>query len=634
MEAPSPIEYITPKTIESNKIIEKKIYKIEINKNKYELIIFRDNQYIYFKIIQIDDITLFYYINKYNYEQIIDILNLKNNLYEDLEKVMELIDEAYSNKKILINFNIKKNIVIKIKLPMGFKEYESSLILNKKESDINGKFDVIINQISLMKNLQDEKIKEKLNEIERQILQLKTSVFQKLENNSKEINKLKEKIQKNEKFLEKNKNQMKLLEKDLLDLKIIFYNKKNNNNKLKYKIPMNILVCGINIEKFYTLSNFDDIINYSYQEDYEEYINKYEWKFQIFKEGLEKDNLDKIFKKLKEDFIKNDFKDIIMCFIDSFENTKNIIKYFSNKPKIYHTFIIFMTLNKSIKIKDLWEYIEDNLDNLEYDTRNLDVIYYKEYSKIHFFNLLNQKASYFNEIEFSDIINHNIYYNKNFDESKNHFNIFILGKPGVGKSTLINILKGGKYAKECLGGEIITYNITKYNINDTNIILYDTPGVYNDTIGKINQFIDNFKEKFHCFIYMLNYQQERHFFYIEQELIGKLLSKKITIYVLINKARKNKKKKKKILEEEINEIFSGKEKYLKIIYINLLPNQEEDSFGLENLFIELYEFYKDKNIPNIYNIEKEAFNNIIEKLHELYLKFKNSDDYRRVLNNF
>ena len=69
-----------------------------------------------------------------------------------------------------------------------------------------------------------------------------------------------------------------------------------------------------------------------------------------------------------------------------------------------------------------------------------------------------------------------------------------MGNPGVGKSTLINILKGGKYAKEGLGGGIITYNITKYNINDTNIVLYDTPGVYNDKIEKINQFIDYFKE--------------------------------------------------------------------------------------------------------------------------------------------
>lgn len=138
MEAPNPLfTDLFQKTLKKNEILEEKIYEVEINNNKYELLISRDCQYINFKINQKENINIFYYINKYNYMQMIEILNINNTLYEDLKKIMELINDAYINKKISIDFDTNNNIIIKIKIPIGFKEYETSILLNKTEIKIN-----------------------------------------------------------------------------------------------------------------------------------------------------------------------------------------------------------------------------------------------------------------------------------------------------------------------------------------------------------------------------------------------------------------------------------------------------------------------------------------------------------------
>ena len=128
----APIEYNESNQIDNNIKIIKKEYKIKKNENNYNLIISKDNEYIYFKIYQLNELISIYYKNKFDLKNIINILNLSPNLYENLDKVIELIDECYKNEKILINEekNNKMNLIIKYMI--GFKEHEFIIILKQK----------------------------------------------------------------------------------------------------------------------------------------------------------------------------------------------------------------------------------------------------------------------------------------------------------------------------------------------------------------------------------------------------------------------------------------------------------------------------------------------------------------------
>jgi GTPase Era involved in 16S rRNA processing len=95
-----------------------------------------------------------------------------------------------------------------------------------------------------------------------------------------------------------------------------------------------------------------------------------------------------------------------------------------------------------------------------------------------------------NSNEFLKIID-NEKKNININSHVGLFNIIVLGRPGTGKSTLINILSNQKRSLEGRG-ESVTKKMIKYIIKDYNISLYDTPGFELDKdINEIIQFINN-----------------------------------------------------------------------------------------------------------------------------------------------
>ena len=100
METPMPIMPIDfyENRNKNIKNIIKKEYKIEINDNKYNLIITLDNEFIELKVYHFDDLAIKLYKNKFNLDSINNILNLNINKYYNLEKVLELIDTVYTNK--------------------------------------------------------------------------------------------------------------------------------------------------------------------------------------------------------------------------------------------------------------------------------------------------------------------------------------------------------------------------------------------------------------------------------------------------------------------------------------------------------------------------------------------------------
>lgn len=432
--------------------------------------------------------------------------------------------------------------------------------------------------------------------------------------------------------------------------------------QIKKDIPMNILICGSKIERYYIESIFDDKTKKTYKKyyNYEEYSYLYGWKFQFFKEGLKKNILDSVFEKIKEDFKEDFSKNLILCFIeDNFQNAEDVITYFSSLNILYHTFIILVTNNKEITKQKVNEFIFEKLEN-EFDPRNVEILQYIHNNPMSLFKVLFDKACYFNEMgNLVDIpsLDQTTFLKK--DKGNHNFNILVIGKPGTGKSTFINIINGKKVAKEGTGGGKVTNDINYYRDEGTNIVLYDTPGFgTNEELPKVKKFVTNEiknmkekNEKFHCIIYLLSHSDARDFDKPEEILILKLLELKVPFYFILNKSTKpnlklKKKKKsrddkKDILEEQIKcKLKKNSDPnfdYPKVICLNLRTNENSSCFGLDLLFKDLFDFYKpykidlnslilNKNKPNIvsekiknnpffegYTSKEEILNNLIVK---------------------
>ena len=117
-------------------------------------------------------------------------MKLNVNFYNDLNKIIELLDKVFLNKKMIISYNERNDVFnINIKLPECFQEYDSNIILKKKELENNEKFEIIINEIKSIKN--ETQIDKKLEIITESLNNLKILNNKKLNENDELIKLLK-----------------------------------------------------------------------------------------------------------------------------------------------------------------------------------------------------------------------------------------------------------------------------------------------------------------------------------------------------------------------------------------------------------------------------------------------------------
>ena len=74
---------------------------------------------------------------------------------------------------------------------------------------------------------------------------------------------------------------------------------------------------------------------------------------------------------------------------------------------------------------------------------------------------------------------------ENFAKEKANVNILLMGKTGVGKSSLVNAVFGEEIAKTGVGSPV-TQNLEKYELKEKGLTLWDTKGIeakdYEDTM--------------------------------------------------------------------------------------------------------------------------------------------------------
>ena len=413
------------------------------------------------------------------------------------------------------------------------------------------------------------------------------------------------------------------------------------------EFKLNILVCGNKKNLLDLIYKENNIIQIDEKIDClgnkSNYIikkhEKHLWKFIEFYE----EKIDLLIKQIYDIIHTNYFKknlygqSIIVYFIEN-ENDDSILKiieFFNEKMNILHPRIICISneikddyFSKYIKKKELYFDERDIIiikENMVHN--NLIKELYKGYCyyyQIGDDEISIPKISYYENNNLYDIMNdissdNNSSFEDNIDNkvysinSNYLINFFITGKPGVGKSSLINVLLNDKRAMERVGNNV-TSKITKYIMDSAPIAFYDTPGfsgeeevkLTKEVIKKKIQELYEYKDNIHGIFYVLNHNLVRTIDDTEIDFLKFLNNCDVPIFFLLNFSQKKSNKKKEIyfqsLLNEINQNFNKSEDI--IFKINLKNDYEGNIiFGLDNLFIKLYEYYSKYKI-NIQCVDK------------------------------
>ena len=426
---------------------------------------------------------------------------------------------------------------------------------------------------------------------------------------------------------------------------------KGAKSETKKKIPLIIYTCG-SIEEI-KMFNIKEVGGDKFMEQDSDYFEeehpKFDWYFNYYCTEMNEDLITKIMKKISSGYKNknNSNNNIILIFFDSKEKideTKEKIKIIFEKfyeiYKIYKPIIILAFKENKNKMDAegnseereeslIDAVIEENKYDNYFTRKYIEIIHYKENDYFEISKKINSIYCYFNNIgDIFSILDEmirssNFYKNKTRNKTKYDatFNILILGRPGSGKSTLINLLLNKRKAREGIG-DSITKVVSKYVHDKYPLTLEDTPGFEDDNdLKKMIQFLEDSnkifkggKNDFHLVLYLINSSNERTFMGEEVALINYIeKNMKIPIFFVCTRS-KNKEHAKdfeEIVKMNLWQNFGEKTNLVDHKYCCHLLNEKDGiykRFGVDELL---------EGIKNYFNEE------IVKKENELFGNEKN-----------
>jgi GTP-binding protein EngB required for normal cell division len=327
---------------------------------------------------------------------------------------------------------------------------------------------------------------------------------------------------------------------------------------------------------------------------------------------------------------------LIICFISN-ENSalpSDLLTQFMKMYSHYQPPIIFCAAN----YKNL-EYIINTNTNILYDKKmisyasnaidkrdiliNLIMKYYCYFSQYHEPNalipMLNDKAlvnlfNVYNNKMFTQYI-----INENLSTKYTHsINIMVVGRPGVGKSSLINAMLGERRCKES-AGRCVTNKIKLFRHKSINLSIYDTPG-FEDKKGSeiiikhITEFngLDgsgNKKKKqndtsinynIHLLLYLVN-ASTRTLLDGDEQFISFCLENKLPILFVLTRCESESKARdaKEILSNDLNKIDTFLSKKVVCLQLKNEPESNIKSFGFAELMEKISDYLiSQKNVSH------------------------------------
>ena len=459
---------------------------------------------------------------------------------------------------------------------------------------------------------------------------------------------------------------------------------KNQIKNPNFKFDLNIIITGNTDEKEFCEKFIEDknqIFNF-FQIDEESIILSLthpiikSWNF-FFLTSLDKElQISKSMKMINQYFHKTNSIIIIVVDILNKQNTlEDIIKDLEKNVIVkIMPFIYILT-------KDHWEIISPiNIRNFIKDNSKLDNtnFYFGLYPKGNnktekdlkireeIVSNLIKFASYYNEL--GDLItipylNNKIYnLNKNSKIFGRQINILLCGKSGVGKSSFINAVLRDKRVKIGGNGISTTQYINEYNIPNTPIKLYDTPGFEDsNTVENIiellkqNQNIfETFGKQIHLILFFFNQNDNTLISKMEYPFIKYLFGLNIKFIFIETHSKFKKDIMNKDFKDEVERLKNSIEtslNFYKIDYdlknfiddffpVNLVYKDNLPIFGISSIFEYIYlYFYNQSNdtlelIKNIDlkinkkdlfdKIKKDTFLSLYSSYHDYLKKIENA----------
>ena len=321
--------------------------------------------------------------------------------------------------------------------------------------------------------------------------------------------------------------------------------------------------------------------------------------------------------------------------------SNNQKKIEQKEEKEYSEISMSIELDKNKKSeKEFHEAGNEAKLNLSDNNKYLELVHYTEddYSEIE--KKLYSLYCYFNNIgDFYSIINEMLGEEEDNNKNKTNkikykatFNILVIGRPGGGKSTLINLLLNERKAREGIGSSVTKF-FSKYVHSKYPITFFDTPGFENDNdlkkmkifLKKTKAFFGDGKNMFHLILYVINASNERCFIGEEIELINHIYENiNIPLFFVCTRAKNEDYASdyKEMIKINLLRHFGNETNLINNIYCcNLLKEKDGiyKRFGIDKLLKSIQDYYKN-DISNLKNSKFYRKNSLETPNNKMILK--------------